>query len=128
MFKVHNLNAGGVRNTMRAVQTQQYLYLFNPWSDGRHTMATATRGTPTYRRMARLAKTDPVLAARHDLFLYRVPEELYDVANDPDCLENLIDAPAHQEALAELRDRLEAWMVDTNDPAVKEFHEQVRQP
>ncbi len=128
VFKVHNLNAGGVRNTMRAVQTQKYLYLFNPWSDGRRTMATATRGTPTYRRMARLAKADPALAARHDLFLYRVPEELYDVANDPDCLENLIDAPVCQEALAELRDRLEAWMDETGDPAVAKFREQVQQP
>ena len=58
VIKEYNENAGGSRDPMRAVQTKQLLYLFNPWSNGERVMATATTGTPTYRRMAELAETD----------------------------------------------------------------------
>jgi len=115
VIKEYNENAGGSRDPMRAVQTRRFLYLFNPWSNGERIMATATTGTPTYRRMAELARTDARIAARHDLYQHRVVEELYDIQNDPDCLVNLIDAPAHQQELAKLRKALEAWMVRTGD-------------
>jgi N-sulfoglucosamine sulfohydrolase len=84
-------------------------------------MATATRGTPTYRRMAELAQTDDKIAARHTLFLHRVLEELYDVQRDPDCLVNLIDAPEYQQPLAALRESLETFMVETGDPMREVF-------
>ncbi len=121
VFKEYNENAGGSRDPMRAVQTKRFLYLFNPWSNGERVMATATTGTPTYRRMAELAKTDKTLAARHDLYQHRVVEELYDVENDPDCRLNLVDAPAHQRELARLREALEAWMVETGDHMLDVF-------
>ena len=79
VVKEYNENAGGSRNPMRAVETRKSLYIFNPWSNGTRMMATATAGTPTYRRMAELAKTDPDLAARHELYQHRVVEEFYDV-------------------------------------------------
>ena len=34
VYKEYNENAGGSRDPMRAIQTRQYLYLFNPWSNG----------------------------------------------------------------------------------------------
>ena len=46
-----------------------------------------------FRRLAALAETNNKLAARLDLYKHRVPEELYDVVKDPDCLYNLIDSP-----------------------------------
>lgn len=121
VFKEHNRNAGGARDPMRAVQTARHLYIFNAWSDGKRTMSTATLGTPTYRRMAELAKTDPVIGARHKLFRHRVPEELYDVEKDPDCLHNLIGAPELREELSRLRGLLEAWMEETKDPLLEVF-------
>jgi N-sulfoglucosamine sulfohydrolase len=121
VIKEYNENAGGSRDPMRAVQTKRLLYLFNPWSNGERVMATATTGTPTYRRMALLAETDTAIAARHDLYQHRVVEEFYDVANDPDCLVNLIDEPAHQQELAGLREALEAWMVETGDHMLDVF-------
>jgi len=123
VFKEYNENAGGSRDPMRAVQTRKYLYLFNPWSNGERVMATATTGTPTYRRLAELAKTDEHLAARLDLYQHRVTEELYDVENDPDCLVNLIDSPEHQQQLAKLRAALEAWMVETGDHMLDVFRQ-----
>jgi N-sulfoglucosamine sulfohydrolase len=121
VFKEYNENAGGSRDPMRAVQTKRFLYLFNPWSNGQRVARTATQGTPTYRRMAELARTDPALAARLDLFDHRVVEELYDVANDPDCLKNLINDPAYQQEAARLREALEAWMVGADDPMLDVF-------
>ena len=118
VFKEYNENSGASRDPMRAVQTRRWLYVFNPWSNGERIMATATTGTPTYRRMAELAGTDKALAARHDLYQYRVVEELYDVQNDPDCLQNLIDDSALQPELAGLRKTLELWMVKTGDHAL----------
>jgi N-sulfoglucosamine sulfohydrolase len=116
VFKEHNENAGGSRNPMRAVQTKRYLYLFNPWSNGTRIMATATRGTPTYRRMKELAKTDPAVAARLALFDHRVVEELYDVENDPDARTNLISDPKHAAELQKLRRALEDGMAKSGDP------------
>ena len=121
VFKEYNENAGGSRDPMRAVQTQRFLYLFNPWSNGERIMATATTGTPTYRRMAKLAETDKAIADRHRLYQHRVVEELYDIENDPDCLVNLIDTPTHQQKLASLREALEAWMVETGDHMLDVF-------
>jgi N-sulfoglucosamine sulfohydrolase len=123
IFKDYNENAGASRDPMRAVQTEQYLYIFNPWSNGHRVMATATTGTATYRRMAELAKGDPTMAARHDLYRHRVVEELYHVADDPDCLKNLVDDPAHADALNEMRDALENWMVETGDPMLEVFRQ-----
>jgi N-sulfoglucosamine sulfohydrolase len=121
VFKEHNENAGRSRDPMRAVQSRQWLYVFNAWSNGTRVMATATTGTPTYRRMAQLAKTDPAIAARHDLYQHRVVEELYDVTADPDCLKNLIGAPEHQETLNEMRGSLEEHLERTQDPILDTF-------
>ncbi len=121
VIKEYNENAGASRDPMRAVQSQEFLYMFNPWSNGQRVMATATSGTPTYHRMAKLAQTDPVIAARHDLYQHRVVEELYDVRKDPDCLVNLVDVAQHHEELDKMRERLENWMVATNDHMLTTF-------
>ena len=68
---------------MRGVESKQFLYLFNPWSNGERSMRTATQGTFTYARMEQLAKTDTAMAKRLDAFDHRVLEELYDVEKDP---------------------------------------------
>jgi N-sulfoglucosamine sulfohydrolase len=121
VIKEYNENSGGSRDPMRAIQTKQYLYIFNPWSNGERIMQTATTGTPTYRRFRELAQTDPQLAKRHELYQHRVVEELYDVEHDPDCLRNLIDDPVHASQRDELRGQLEAWMIKTGDPMLEVY-------
>ncbi len=123
VIKEYNENSGASRDPMRSLQTKRYLYIFNPWSNGERIFATATNGTSTYRRMAELAKTDPGIAARHDLYQHRVPEELYDIENDPDCLSNLIDSPEHQAELGKLRGELQQWMVSTHDGMLGVFQQ-----
>ena len=121
VFKEYNENAGGNRHPMRGVETPEYLYLFNPWSDGEDIMRTATQGTKTYKRMKELAPTSEELRQRLDLFEHRVIEELYNVQEDPDCLINLIDSKSHQSVLEDMRNRLKIWMEETSDPALVAF-------
>lgn len=117
----YNENSGGFRHPMRSLITREDGYLFNPWSNGRRVMATATKGTISYRRMQVLARTDAQAAARLKLFDYRVPEELYHYATDPDALDNRIDRPESQALRARLTSLLEEWMVRTHDPMLEVF-------
>jgi N-sulfoglucosamine sulfohydrolase len=71
--------------------------------------------------MQELARTDPALAARLDLFEHRRPEELYHYASDPDALRNLIGQPAHRVTEEQLTGALDAWMVRTRDPLLEVF-------
>lgn len=121
MVAEYNENSGGHRHPMRSIITKEYAYLFNPWSNGERVMATATKGTITYRRMQALAKTDPKVAERLKFFDHRVPEELYDYARDEDALENLIARPEHRAARQRLTTLLEEWMVRTKDPMLAVF-------
>jgi N-sulfoglucosamine sulfohydrolase len=119
----YNENSGGNRHPMRSIITRDHGYLFNPWSNGTRAMATATKGTVTYRRMVALAKTDAAINARLRLFDHRLPEEMYDYTNDPDALRNLIDEPAHRTKRDELIAALDAWMVRTKDPMLPVFRD-----
>ena len=117
----YNENSGGWRHPMRAIMTRDFGYIFNPWSNGTRVMATATKGTVSYRRLQALARTDAAAAARLDLFDHRVPEELYRYASDPDALQNLLKRPEYQVELARHTRLLEEWMVRTKDPMLDVF-------
>lgn len=121
VFKEHNENSGGQNTPMRAVQTKDWLYIFNPWSNGTRVMGGATAGTVTCRQMRVLAKTNEAIAARIDLFDHRVPEEAYEVHYDPDALTNLIAKPEHAAQVAMLEKAMEDWMVRTKDPLLEVF-------
>lgn len=92
---------------MRSVRTDRYRYIRNysdepipmeggdqPW-----VMDVLAQGDPAYRWTAR-----------------RVPEQLFDVSADPNEQVNLVEAPAAQAVLAELRARLDMHMAATEDP------------
>jgi hypothetical protein len=48
----------------------------------------------------------------------RPAEELYDIKNDPDCVNNLAAAPEHQERRAALESRLLAKLKEQDDPRI----------
>ncbi len=113
--------AGRRNYPMRCVQDRRFGYIFNPWHDGRRAFRNESQAGRTMKAMRAAAETDPAIAERVRLFLYRVPEELYDFANDPDARRNLIgDADFAAEA-DRLRGELESWMERTGDPALEAF-------
>jgi N-sulfoglucosamine sulfohydrolase len=121
IIKQYHENSGRSRDPMRAIQTKTHLYLFNPWSNGKRVFATATNGTDTCKRMIELAKNDQAMNQRLNLYRYRVPQELYQVKRDPDCLQNLIGSSNNQEVKNKLQKLLEEWMVKTGDPILECF-------
>ena len=121
IIKQYHENSGRSRDPMRAIQTKTHLYLFNPWSNGERIFATATNGTVTCKRMIELAKDDKAMNERLNLYRYRVPQELYQVKRDPDCLQNLIDSSNNQEVKNKLQKLMEQWMVKTGDPILECF-------
>ncbi len=121
VFKEYNENAGGGRNPMRGAQTAKFLYLFNPWSDGKRIMGTATKGTATWRTMKKLAAGGSAIAERVDLLDHRVLEEFYDIENDPDCRINLVADPEHAKEVERHRQLLLAWMKRTGDHTLAAF-------
>ncbi|QDV23527.1 sulfatase family protein [Aureliella helgolandensis] len=112
--------AGGAAVPMRSVQNDQFGYIYNPFSDGDYWYRNNNEGQ-TMAAMNQAAQTDPTLAARIDLFRHRVPEEFYDLRNDPDCLHNLIDDPDQAESVNALRDKLVEQMKSTEDPMLAAF-------
>ena len=91
-------------NPMRAVRTSKYKYIRN-FGD-----------VPLVYIPAPLFSSPAGLEVRNECYGRQRPEEeLYDLENDPLELENLADDPAHAGELAALRDRVETWMVDTED-------------
>ena len=106
---------------MRCVQNAQFGYIFNPWSDGERAFRNESQNGRSWQAMEEAAASDSELAARNHLFTYRVLEEFYDFANDPNALNNLIDDPNYADEIQDLRNALEEWMVETDDPALEAF-------
>jgi N-sulfoglucosamine sulfohydrolase len=105
---------------MRCIQNRRYGYIYNMWSmDGR--WYSNANEHEVMAAMEEAALTDPGIAARIELFRYRVPEELYDLENDPGSLTNLLESVAHQDVLAELRAAMRTRMVESTDPLLPAF-------
>jgi arylsulfatase A-like enzyme len=72
----------------------------------------------------------PVRMIRSERFKYvhrypYGPHEFYDLEDDPDEQDNLIDGAAHQDRVYEMRAQLEAWFVRYVDPMVDGVREPV---
>ena len=120
VFTQIDSKAGGAAVPMRCVQNAEFGYIYNPFSDGKYWYRNNNEGR-TMAAMNEAAKTNPAIQARVDLFRYRVPEEFYDLKNDPDCLRNLIGNPAHAERIKSLQAKLVAQMKRTEDPMLPAF-------
>ena len=112
----YNENSGRNRHPMRGIQTDKFLYLYNPWSDGVRKFATATTGTATYRQMVKRAETETPVAARLQLFDHRVVEEFYDISGDADCLVNRLGSTEIADELDSMRNQLAKSLAEVNDP------------
>jgi hypothetical protein len=95
---------------MRAIRTPRYKYIRNyaadrvPLVDG---IPSDIQHNPSYPEWV-----------QHGRNTVRAPEELYDLVADPLEEHNLIDSSSHQSALQDLRDQLDRYLEETNDPIV----------
>jgi N-sulfoglucosamine sulfohydrolase len=113
--------SSGASYPMRAVTDARYGYIFNAWSDGRTEMRVEAMGGLTFPAMRAAAATDPAIAARVKHFVYRTKEELYDYANDPHALRNLLNDGRHEALAAKYRDILLRHMKESSDPQTAAF-------
>ena len=106
---------------MRAINGKRYGYIWNGWSDGRMVFKNESQSGLTFKAMKTAAENDPQITARVDLFVHRVPEEMYDYAADPDALRNLAAVPEFEAEVAALRLRMLEHMRETDDPQTAAF-------
>jgi N-sulfoglucosamine sulfohydrolase len=116
VFTVFHETSAKKRFEMRCVQNARFGYIWNAWSDGRTQFRNEAQGGLAYQAMVAAAASDPRVAERVKFFLYRAPEEFYDLAADPSALKNLIAVPSHVREIDRMRSDLREWMARTGDP------------
>ena len=123
VFTEFNKPFSGIPLHMRAIQTVEFGYIYNPFH-GHMKVAMESMSGPTWATMIEVGRTDAAIQERVDLFLDRVPEELYAYRTDPDGLINLIDDPDYADILAELRQELANEMYMTRDSLLRQFEQE----
>ncbi len=89
----------------RTIRTSRYKYI-RRWGDKRTPVLPNTDDGPSKDLLLRYGWAEREIP----------PEQLFDLVFDPNEADNLASDPAHQDALIELRERLERWMRETDDP------------
>ncbi len=115
------------RYPMRCVQTAQFGYIFNFWPDGQTKMTMDSTGGLSFKAMQKAALKDREIETRVRLFSYRIPEEFYNLEQDPNALENLIDNPRFSDEIETFRRKLEAYMAKAGDPALEAYRHRENQ-
>ena len=115
VFTVFHETSGKKRYEMRAVQTGRFGYIYNAWSDGKTVFRNESQNGLTFAAMQEAAATNPAIAERVKMFLYRAPEEFYDFQADPNGLRNLIGEAKYKPEIDRLRAALKENMARTGD-------------
>ena len=106
-----------IRYPMRCVQGSKFGYIYNFWADRELAMTGDSSGGITWKAMIEAAETDPEIAKRVELYKHRVPEEFYNLQDDPNGLNNLADDPAYAQELEKFRLKMAEMMKRYDDPA-----------
>ena len=93
----------------RAVRTKRYKYIRRFDNGHAGPVLPNIDDSPSKDYLLARGLADRVLAA----------EELFDLVFDPNEANNLVDDPAYESVLTELRGRLLDWMQDTDDPLLR---------
>ena len=98
------------------MRTERYLYIRNALPQYACTPPADAVRSPTYAVMKRLHAEGKLPPEQSICFVAPSPEEeLYDLDSDPHSLRNVAGDAEHQQALAALRRRLDAWIEETGD-------------
>lgn len=100
----------------RAIRNHKYLYVRNAFPELNASPPADAVGSITYQEMIKLYKAGKLNENQLDCFeAPRPAEELYDVVNDPYQLHNLAAKPEYADALNEMRNLLDSWIVEFDD-------------
>jgi N-sulfoglucosamine sulfohydrolase len=121
VFGSFDENARGYPVPMRAAIGQDWLYVFNAWSDGQYAIKNDDMNHASFKQMVQNAPRDPATKARLDYYLAPPVEELCHLKVDPDCLVNRAGDPAHADVLEAMRGAMRAQMVRTDDHLLEAF-------
>lgn len=121
VFGSFDENARGYPVPMRAAIGQEWLYVFNAWSDGEYAIKNDDMNHASFKHMVQNAPRDPATKARLDTYLAPPVEELCHLKVDPDCLVNRAGDPAHAGVLEAMRGAMRAQMVRTDDYLLEAF-------
>jgi N-sulfoglucosamine sulfohydrolase len=100
---------------MRALRTRELKYIVNLAAPLTYPIAGDIQSSPSWRAIE--ARPSMGLGGRTlDAFLHRPPEELYDLAKDPNELRNVATDPAYADALRRMREDMAAFRSRTHDP------------
>lgn len=121
VFTLFNATAAHKNFEMRCVQTPKYGYIYNEWADGNRNFANESMTGLSFNAMKEAASVNPNIKDRVDFFLYRTPEEFYDLENDPNSLKNLINDPTYQPVIQEMKTSLLEDMKRSKDPLYDSF-------
>lgn len=121
VFTFYNAAFGNNWLPMRCIRTKDSSYIWNAWSDGKKSYRTENMAGLSWKAMVAAAKTNPKIKERTDFYLYRVPEEFYDMTNDRNERDNLINDVKRQPEIESMRNDLLALMQRTGDPFADAF-------
>lgn len=102
---------------IRSVRDTRFQYVRNYYPDLPYAQTVAYMELmPTMKVWRQWHKEGKLTGAQSLFFAPKKPrEELYDIAADPHCLDNLADVLNHRKKLEELRAALDRWIVETKD-------------
>lgn len=107
----------------RAIRTDQYLYVKNykahrwPAGDPEYNYMNCD-GSPAKTYLTELLESDEDYGYYLLAFGKRPAEELYDMENDPDCVNNLAELPEFEKIKIELAEKMNSVLTRQNDPRV----------
>ena len=92
----------------RAIRTERWKYI-RRFDDNQHPVLSNCDDSASKETLVEAGWADQIVAT----------EQLYDLILDPNEVRNLADDPGHANVASELRDRLAAWMSETDDPLLE---------
>jgi N-sulfoglucosamine sulfohydrolase len=114
VFATHSFHEINQYYPMRAVRTRHFSYFLNLEPSLAVPVASDVQLSPSWKA---IVNTHARLGRRTlEAFTHRPPEELYDLAVDPEEISNLAGQPSHAARLADLRQQLHDWRAATHDP------------
>lgn len=108
---------------MRAVQSEDYLYIFNPWAVGGRQYKTSSVNGKSFEAMKEAGVTDTEIQERVDFCLNRTVLEFYDLKEDPNGLNNLAGNADFAKKQENLEGEMLRLMKEINDPLLPLFEQ-----